>query len=126
MKNPLAEVMQSGFRSWASRDVVYKRLYKKLSERGLALIDSALTDILDYTPSNFYSWVVHYHMTYYDMREDDRRLAIELGIQYLMRYVNGELRRSAKVLAASDGSGNVDDGRRNANTEKRRSRTAAT
>ena len=118
MKNPLAEVMQAGFRSWASRDQVYKKLYKKISQPGLAMIDTAFSDIMVYTPANFYSWIVHYHMNYYDMREDDRRVAIELGVQYLMRYVNGELRRAAEKSAE------FTDGRRDTDTEKRRGRAA--
>ncbi len=94
LENTLAPVMSASFRNWGSKDPKYKRLYNKLGEEALGMIDQGFCEIPIYNPAYFHNWYVHHHMRFYKIKDEQKRRASELAYNFLVKYCRGDLKES--------------------------------
>ena len=88
----LARAMQQSFRNWGTKDPQYKRVYRKLTEDGIAIVDCALLEMIDFKPASYDLWWLYEHMRFTKTRNEQARLAQELAYNFLCKFVRGDLR----------------------------------
>lgn len=90
--NPLTIALFESFKHWGSKDKIYKKTYKKLSEPCFDIILSAFDELNIHTPGQYDWWWTKEHMRWNkSVADQQKRFVHELMYIFLTKYARGEL-----------------------------------
>ncbi len=110
--NPMADVLMGAFREWGPASHNYKKTFKKMTDQGFSLAYNALCEIDIMAPGPLWTWYTRNHMRFYQMRNEDVRITIELLQYFLADYAHGRLKRENEILEAKKSGQETDRSKR--------------
>lgn len=85
-------ILFTSFKNWGSKDRVYKRYFKGLSENALGAISDAFTELQVHKPGTWEFWWANEHMRYKGkISNQEMRTVHQLIYVFLTKYNNGKL-----------------------------------
>jgi hypothetical protein len=89
----VSSAMSRAFRNWGESDDKYRRIFKKVADDTLSIVDSAFGEMTDYSPFGWHFWWVKQHMRFQAIKNEQTRLIYELMYEFLGRFARNELQQ---------------------------------
>lgn len=94
MNDVIARALFESFKTWGSKDLKYKKSYRKLDDAAYAIIRAAFEELQIYKPGQYEFWWTNQHMRFIkSVSNQQTRLVHELMYHFLTKYSRGELEK---------------------------------